>query len=332
MARYRTAIQIAALLLLAHAFPPAGLMLQAVFPVKELAVVAIFVVTGITLRTGRVVGQLRNVRLHALVQSFIFLVFPLLIAASHFPFDNQLDGQLAVGLYALASLPTTISSCVAFTTMAGGNTAGTLFNAVFANIAGIVLSPLIFLALVRAGNITIEINEAALFWRIAQLVVFPFAIGQLLRRMARVARWAESSRKICSRITTGAILLIVYLAFCSLFRGDRVTASGTVLIGLLAYLFVLNVVALALVWWASGALKLPHDDRISALFTGSQKTLAMGWPLIMAFCADSASLRADVVALPIIFYHPMQLVIASLVRDRVQRTDHSGGGQDVSRV
>ena len=52
--------------------------------------------------------------------------------------------EIKAGLFALACLPTTVSSCTVFTGMAGGNVSGAIFNAALANMAGVFITPLLF--------------------------------------------------------------------------------------------------------------------------------------------------------------------------------------------
>jgi len=183
--RFRLSLQIVALLVLAFLWPRIGVALESALSAKKGAIVLIFVVTGLTLNTRQLPESLGKFRVHLLTLTVMFVVFPLVILLTHAPFDGVAGGQLTVGLFAMASLPTTIFSCVVFTSLAGGDSAAALFNSVFANLAGIVVSPILFVFLSRAGNVSLNVDKVALFASVVWLVLLPFAVGQLCRRPLR---------------------------------------------------------------------------------------------------------------------------------------------------
>jgi sodium/bile acid cotransporter 7 len=61
-----------------------------------------------------------------------------------------------------------------------------------------------------------------------------------------------------------------------------------------------------------------EKDRIAILFCAPQKTLAMGLPLIAAVLSSRPELEG-LATLPVILYHPIQLVIAGFLEQRIQR-------------
>lgn len=56
------------------------------------------------------------------------------------------------GLIVLGCLPCTINICVAQTLAAGANLGTAIFNAIFANVAGVFLTPLLAIYLLGAGQ------------------------------------------------------------------------------------------------------------------------------------------------------------------------------------
>ena len=87
--------------------------------------------------------------------------------------------------------------------------------------------------------------------------------------------------------------------------------------GLLGYLAVLHVALLVLAGVLGRAFGLNRGDWIAALFAAPQKTLGLGAPLITAYFADRPDLTA-VAMLPLLFYHPLQLLVAGLVAGRLR--------------
>ena len=114
------------------------------------------------------------------------------------------------GFLFLAVLPTTISSAVVLTSLAGGNAVGALVNTTLSNLAGVVLTPFWLGILLGARGESPPVGPLAT--SIALMILLPFAAGQGLRPLARafIDRHARGIRDACS----GLILFIVYAAFC----------------------------------------------------------------------------------------------------------------------
>ena len=65
---------------------------------------------------------------------------------------------------------------------------------------------------------------------------------------------------------------------------------------------------------AARVLGLARADRIAAVFCGSKKTLASGVP--MAKLMFGANPALGVILLPIMIYHPLQLVVCGVLAER----------------
>ena len=72
------------------------------------------------------------------------------------------------------------------------------------------------------------------------------------------------------------------------------------------------------------ALKLKREDAIAAYFCSVKKTLAMGVPLAMLIFGARSDL--SLILLPIMFYHPLQLLVNSLLANRWARQAARGAG------
>jgi len=80
-----------------------------------------------------------------------------------------------------------------------------------------------------------------------------------------------------------------------------------------AIIFVLHICFL-LLSFGVGAIPFLHfsrRERITALFCSPQKSLAIGLPLINIFYAGNPA--SGLVSLPLLTYHPMQLLVASTI-------------------
>ena len=64
-------------------------------------------------------------------------------------------------------------------------------------------------------------------------------------------------------------------------------------------------------------MRLDRPSRVTMLFAGAQKSIAMGAPLATVLFAPEA---AGIVLLPILLYHLVQLVLAAPIAARLSPT------------
>lgn len=292
--------------------PGVGPVLNAGKVASTGAVVVIFLLSGLALPSDQMKRGLRNLRVHLLVQGFIFGAVPAWFWLSAGWLRGEMDGGLLLGVYALAVFPTTISSCIVFTQMAEGNVATTIFNAVLSNLAGVFVSPLLLTLLARQAGRGLPMAEVLpIFAALAVKVLLPFVAGQVLR--LRLRDLADRHRKRLSTASGCLILLIVFLAFCRAADSETLRQSAGRLPLPLAYLAGSNVLLMGAAYGAGRLLRLGPAERASVLFTAPQKTLAMGVPLLSTFFASRPEVLGAAM-IPILFYHPWQLLTAGLAR------------------
>src|SRR5688572_13241508 len=257
---------------LAWAFPGPGASGGWMHPelVTKASVALIFFLHGLMLSFPALRAGALNWRLHLLVQSCTFLLFPLIGLALNAAFHGRIAFELSLGLFFLCALPSTVSSSVAMTATAGGNVAGAVFNATLSSLIGIVLTPLwVTWAMKTTG-------EAQPIWPVIvdllQWLVLPLVLGQALRPW--LGAWAQRHKKRVGLIDRFAILLLVYTSFCDSFQQGVWSGNGA---GQLLAISAVCVALFALVMFitaaASRGLGFSREDRIAAMFCGSKKTL-----------------------------------------------------------
>ncbi len=263
---------------------------------SKLAIFALFFVSGVAISLGHLDRELRKPRLHLMIQGFGFILTPALIILTAFWIP---EGRMKQGVYLLAVLPTTISSCVAFTAAARGNTLAAILNAVGSNLLGIVLSPLLVGLMIGAGGGAQPGAVGKLMLEMALLVFVPFVIGQAVA--ARFHAWREWMRGAQSLLSQWLVLLLSYCAFAKSI--STLTEQLGVMWQVFAYLAVVQIVLLGLAALLTRGAGLEPPDRSAAIFCSTQKTLAFGLPI-------AYSLNIDV--LPLVFYYLLQMLTASL--------------------
>ena len=106
-------------------------------------IVIIFLLYGLKLNLREVLNDVKNWKLHLLVQIATFVLFPLLVM----PFYKIAQGTefyvLWLSIYFLACLPSTVSSSVVMVSIAKGNVPSAIFNASISGLIGIFATPML---------------------------------------------------------------------------------------------------------------------------------------------------------------------------------------------
>jgi sodium/bile acid cotransporter 7 len=293
-------------------FPDPGAKGGSLHPelVNKLGVALIFFLHGLTLSFAALAAGTRKWRVHLVVQLCTFLAFPLLGLLLLAMTAGRVDENLRIGLFFLCALPSTVSSSVALTATAGGDVPTAVFNATLSSLLGVLLTPLwLQLVLGHTGH-SLPLGRVVLdlmLW-----LVLPLLVGQGFRPLLGAFATRHKARiGVVDRLT---ILLLVYTSFCDSVKA-QVWSSG---LAPLAVSAVASVTLLALtmtsVWLISGAFAFERGERITALFCGSKKTLASGVP--MARVIFGAAPGLGLILLPIMLYHPLQLLVGGWLAGR----------------
>jgi sodium/bile acid cotransporter 7 len=305
----------AAAVALAWAIPEPGAKGGILHPevLNKAGVSLVFFLHGLGLSFRALAAGTRKWQLHLLVQGSTFLLFPLLGVALLAVLGSRASVELRTGLFFLCALPSTVSSSVALTAAARGDVPAAVFNATLSSLLGVVLTPLwLSLVLGTAGH---PLPFGAVVLDLCLWLVLPLGVGQALRPV--FGEWAQRHKKSINVVDRLTILLLVYTSFCDSVQGG-VWGSGAapLVISALASL-VLLALALVTTWSAGKVLGFDRADRVVALFCGSKKTLASGVPMARLIFGAQPSLA--LVLLPIMIYHPLQLVVGGWLAGRLAR-------------
>ncbi len=286
------------------------------------AVAAIFLAQGLTLPVAALRQGAGHWRLHLPVQAFTFLVFPLLGLALDAAIGRHLPADLRLGFLFLCVLPSTVSTSVVLTGIAGGNTVGAIFNAALSNVLGVFITPLWVAWLMEKGGGVQPLGPV--LQDLFLLLLLPLGVGQLLR--AGLAGWAERRKRALGNACSGLILFLVFAAFCNSVRDGLWQAyPATLLARAVAGVGAVFLLATGLVLLLARLTGLGRADRIAATFCAPQKTIASGIPLAKAIFGAHPGL--GLILLPILLYHPLQLLACGLLADRLARKQSSGPPQ-----
>ena len=279
----------------------------------HLAVAGAFLVSGMTLPLARLREAAGRTRLHLFIQGFCFVLVPALVWLA-LPLLTWCGASpaLAHGFVVLACLPTTIASCVIFTRAAGGNEAGALCNSVLGNLLGLIVTPALLLLLLSTHG---EAPITAVLQQLSLEVLLPLLLGQAAQVIAGTrAAGFERLRQVPSCF----LLYLIFCVFCATFSTPTPDGAGRDVLIAVVGASVLHVGLLALSWWLSAwrGLGFNRADRIAALLCSTQKTLALGVPMLSILYGHHPQLAW--LTLPLICYHPLQLVISGVLAARLR--------------
>jgi sodium/bile acid cotransporter 7 len=277
----------------------------------------IFFLHGLALSFSALKAGTLRWPLHLVVQSSTFLLFPLLGLALNAALGEHVSPGLKLGLFYLCALPSTVSSSVAMTGAARGNVAGAVFNATLSSLLGVFLTPLWIALVLRTSGHAPSLGPV--IWDLVRWLVLPLLVGQACRPL--LGAWAARNKPLINVADRVTILLLVYTSFCDSFKDGVWSGHGFGTLGLvLAAALLLFSVAMMVMSFAADALGFSREDKIAAMFCGSKKTLASGVPMSKLIFAGNPGL--GLILLPIMIYHPLQLVICGFLAERwAKRTD-----------
>jgi solute carrier family 10 (sodium/bile acid cotransporter), member 7 len=305
-----------ALILLAYLWPDIGKE-EGPLPLAEVTtygVALIFFFYGLRLSPEKLRAGLSEWRLHLVVQSTTFLLFPLLVLPAWYLWGSPDNEPLWLGAFYLAALPSTVSSSVVMVSIAGGNLPAAIFNASISSLLGVVLTPLWMGLFLQSQSGSFD------FWtvlgKLVLQVLVPALLGIALHR--RFGHLAERYRKELKYFDQTIILLIVYAAFCDSFARQLFRGLGgwdILLLGLLMSGFFFLV--FGLVQLISRALGFSRENKITALFCGSKKSMVQGTVMSRVLFPDANTV--GLVLLPLMLYHALQLIYASILAQAMAR-------------
>jgi solute carrier family 10 (sodium/bile acid cotransporter), member 7 len=279
---------------------------------SKAGVAVIFFLQGLSISPAALGRGAMRWPLHLTMQLFIFAAFPvagllLVLAAGGF-----LAEDLRTGFLFLAVLPTTISTGVVLTATAGGNVSGALFNAVLANVAGVVLTPLLVALLLGVTGETPGVLP--MIREVAGLLLVPLLVGQAMRPLL-LQRMTPSPR-VMGAMSNLIILFIIFTALASsVHSGAFAQSTPLQTAAVLAGVVILFTAATAAVVLLGRSLGFDAGDRIALLFCAPQKTLAAGAPMGQVLFAGHPGI--GLILLPLLVYHIAQLLAGAAMAGRM---------------
>ena len=299
-----------AAMVLAFVLPVNGAWREAAQWVSNVAVFLLFFLNGVRLPRHEVLAGLTN---HRLLWPLIAWCFGAMALAGWLVWQlgsGWMPPLLALGFLYLGCLPSTVQSATAYASLAGGNVASSVVAAALLNVLGVFITAPLFSLL--AGGQGGGLHTDGLL-KVVGILLVPFVLGQVAQRW--LGAWVRGHRQLATWFDRGSIAIAVYVAFSGAVQQQFWTRIDLAGWGWLAGgTALLLAVGHGGAWLLGGALGLDRANRITMLYAGAQKSIAMGAPLASVLFAPAA---AGVILLPILLYHLCQLVLAAPIAARL---------------
>lgn len=305
-------ILIIGVVILASFFPVEGNAEIFLKNLSKIGIALLFFMHGAKLSREAIIGGITLWRVHLLIISITFVVFPLLGILLHFLEGSFLKSEIYNGFLFLCVLPSTVQSSVIFTSTAQGNVAAAICSASISSVLGVFVSPFLAGLLLNSADSTMQIDFLGSVSEIFMQLIFPFLVGHLMRPL--VGNWVDKNRKVLKISDQFAILLVVYLAFGkAVVDGlwNRVSFADLCLILVLSVLMLLLVISLARK--ISKWLKINIKEEIVMVFCGSKKSLVNGVPMAQILFAPHL---VGVMLLPLMVFHQVQLIVSAIIANK----------------
>ena len=276
--------------------------------IGSIGISMIFFFYGLKLSPEKIKSGLKNWKLHLLVQSSTFLLFPLIVLVFYPFIKSERSELLWLSFLFLAALPSTVSSSVVMVSIAKGNLPAAIFNASISGLIGILITP-IWMGLFLA-HATSDFQFGAIYLKLITEILLPVILGLLLQRV--VGRYVQKYSTYLTLFDKSIILLIIYKSFAESFESKVFSSVGVwdVLIMSMA-----TVALFYLVYFINGLLtkwlNFNTEDRITAQFCGTKKSLVHG--TVFSKILFPASIPVGIILLPLMLFHAMQIFIISII-------------------
>lgn len=288
------------------------------FPLQSIiywGITGIFFLYGLKLNPKQIRQDIGNWKLHLLIQSTTFILFPLIILVFYPIFKNTSLETIWLAVFFLAALPSTVSSSVVMVSIAKGNIPSAIFNASISGLIGLIATPLLmgmFLKTSDTGDSLADMTQ-----QLVLQILLPVTLGLVLNSF--FGKWAQRHKATIGWFDKTIIFLIIYKSFSAAFTNNvfsqlplsrfMILTIAMVSLFFLIYSFISRI---------SGSLHFPQSDKITALFCGSKKSLVHGSVFVTLLITD-ASLQS-LFLLPIMIYHAFQLFYTSYAAKKFAST------------
>ncbi|XP_044462291.1 probable sodium/metabolite cotransporter BASS4, chloroplastic [Mangifera indica] len=305
------------------------------YHVSKVSPFVIFIISGLTLRSQEIgaAAEAWPVGIFGLCSILLFTpCFSKLILQVHLQ-----PQEFVTGLAIFNCMPTTLSSGVALTSLAGGNSALALAMTVISNLLGILIVPFSISRFIASG-VGVSVPTEQLFRSLVLTLLIPLILGKILRESFKgLAKFVDHNRKLFSQISAIFLSLVPWIQV-SRSRSLLLMVKPKVFLlaigmGILLHLILLafNAIAVRSLSAVSGGSQsaFAKKENVSAfVLVASQKTL----PVMVAVVEQlgGAFGKSGLLVLPCVAAHLIQIIMDSFLVNSWPREDISSNNVKIA--
>lgn len=220
-------------------FAADGGLIKGEYSIGYGAVAWIFLQSGLSMKTSRLMANMGNWRAHLTILLISFLITSSIVygfcCAVKVANDSNIDDWVLIGLILTATCPTTVASNVIMTTNAGGNDLLCVCEVFIGNLLGAFVTPALVQMFTREGpfkfgNPATGDGVGALYGRVMKQVglsVFvPLFVGQVIQNFLPkpTGIYLGFLKKYHLKIGSYMLLLIMFSSFSTAFKQHAFTS------------------------------------------------------------------------------------------------------------
>ena len=302
-------LAILGVVVLALVLPCSGEIARLVAIGSDIAIALLFFLQGARLSRPAVFAAILHWRLHLIIVTATFVVFPLLGLALRPLSGTVLAPPLYIGLVFLCTLPSAVQASVIFTSIAGGNVPAALCSASLSSVIGMVLTPLLVSLLLQARG-GASLNGVG---SIALHLLLPFIAGQVLQ--SRIAAWMQRHGQGVMLVDRASVLLMVYGVFSAATLSgmwSRIPASSLLVVAIVDAALLATMMASTVFRRASSRFRRARTrSRSCSVARRRALSPAFPWPM-----HSSPGPRWGWWSLPLMIFHQLQLMACATLARR----------------
>lgn len=218
-------------------FARSGGLIRGQYSIGYGAVIVIFLQSGLSMSTKKLLINMGNWRAHLVVLVISFLVTSSImyglccaIKAAH---NEEIDDWVLIGIIVTSTCPTTVSSNVVMTTKANGNALLCLCEVFIGNVLGAFITPALVQMYTSSGPMTFgnpatgsSVSQlyANVMKQIGLSVFVPLFVGQVLQNIwPKQVSWFLTTFKM-NKVGSFCLLLIMFSSFSTAFYQHAFTS------------------------------------------------------------------------------------------------------------
>lgn len=240
----------------------------------EIIIFLIFIVSGLLIDKEQIKAGIKDVKVTFLSLLVIVIIAPATALLSVWlSVWLPLDTGVVIGIFLVAVMPTTLSSGVVMTGVAGGNMAHALFITIVSNVIGIFSIPLILSWLLFFINQAKElaIDQGAIIIKLVMLVLIPLIVGIYTKSF--IFKMIHPDKKKLQIINQCLVLGIVFISLASAKQVIMTKDISILYITILVTVF--HLMLLGSSFFLVKIFSIKKGSYESIIFMGSQKTLPL---------------------------------------------------------